>query len=169
MLEEIYRPIEWTGGKYSVSNKGNVYNNEKNELVEQYFYKNGYLGVFLYIKGKQYKKRVHRLVAECFIGVPSESFQINHKDENKTNNNVENLEWITSKDNKNYGTRNKRISESLSKAVNQYELNGAYIRTFKSATEAECFVGGCGKGSCVIKVCKGKRNQYKGYKWSYSI
>lgn len=169
MENEIYRVIEGTNGKYSVSNKGNVFNNESKKLLKQSFYENGYLGAYLYLNGKQSKKRVHRLVAETFIGHPKDGMQVNHKDEVKTNNNVENLEWVTSKENQNYGTRNQRIAAKLSIPVDQYDMSGAYIRTYSSATEADRTIGGTGKGSDIIKVCKGSRKSYKGYKWSYSI
>lgn len=169
MENEIYRVIEGTNGKYSVSNKGNVFNNESKKLLKQSFYENGYLSVNLYLNGKQHKKRVHRIVAETFIGKAPIEMQVNHKDENKINNSVENLEWVTSKENKNYGTRNKRISEKLSIPVCQYTIDGQYIRTFDSAIQADTLLGGKGKGSDIIKVCKGKRRTYKGYKWIYSI
>lgn len=169
MGNEIYRVIDGTSGKYSVSNKGNVFNNESKKMLKQSFYANGYLGVNLYLNGKQNKRRVHRLAAEAFIGKPSDGMQVNHKDEVKTNNNVENLEWVTSLENKNYGTRDQRIALKLSIPVDQYEMNGAYIRTYNSAIEADRILGGTGKGSDIIKVCKGHRESYKGYKWSYSI
>jgi hypothetical protein len=169
MENEIYRVIEGTNGKYSVSNKGNVFNNESKKMLKQSLYANGYFGVYLYLDGKQHKKRVHRLVAEAFIGNASEEMQVNHKDEDKTNNSADNLEWVTLKENQNYGTRNKRISDKLSIPVSQYTADGKYIRTFDSAIQADKVVGGKGNGSDIIKVCKGKRKTYKGYKWIYSI
>lgn len=78
MGNEIYRVIDGTSGKYSVSNKGNVFNNESKKMLKQSFYANGYLGVNLYLNGKQNKRRVHRLVAEAFIGKPSDGMQVNH-------------------------------------------------------------------------------------------
>ena len=169
MNNEAYKEIDWTNGKYSVSNKGNVFNNVTKRQLTKSLYENGYLGVFLYIDGKINKRRVHRLVAEAFIGKPEPGMQVNHKDEVKTNNCVENLEWVTAKENQNYGTRNERISRKLSKPVSQYTLDGKFIKTFQSAISADKFIGGTGNGTDIIKVCKGKRKSYKGYKWIYSI
>ena len=76
--------------------------------------KYGYLQVHLSKNGKHYAKSIHRLVAQTFIPNPNNYSQVNHKDEKRDNNNVENLEWCNCKYNNNYGNRNKKISESIS-------------------------------------------------------
>ena len=170
MNKEVFKEIPFTHGKYSVSNKGSVRNNHIDSEVAQFEYHNGYLGVCLYVDGKHYNRRVHRLVAEAFIPCNNCSLPINHKDENKKNNSLDNLEWCTSEYNNNFGTRRKRISKALSKPVNQYDLNGNFIRTYGSITEASYVICNNIHGSSNIsKVCKGQRNTYKGYKWKYSI
>lgn len=117
MKEEI-RVIPWTNGRYGVSNLGNVYSycNYHGELlitprkINQTENQSGYLRVSFLINDKRYKVSVHRLVAEMFIPNPENLTQVNHKNEIKSDNRVENLEWCTPSYNTNYGTRNKRCS-----------------------------------------------------------
>lgn len=121
-------------GLYKVSDNGLVYNVLKNKLVTISKDKDGYEFVHLRKNGNDKVMKVHRLVAYMFIenDNPKEKTQINHIDENKTNNNVYNLEWCTVKYNNKYGTRgicnNKRI--------NMFTKDGVYIITFNSLTEA---------------------------------
>lgn len=87
---------------YFVTNTGEIYSNKKNNIMTQLKLKedkDGYLEIGLYHEGKRYFRRVHRLVAEAFIPNPYHLPQINHKDGNVKNNNVDNLEWCTCQDN----------------------------------------------------------------------
>lgn len=104
------------------------------------------------------------MVALAFIPNLNNSPLVNHKDENVSNNTVDNLEWCTHKYNSNYGTRNKRISESLSKKVCQYTLDNKLIKVWNSSKERT----NCGFDNAhVLECCRGKRKTHKGYKWSY--
>ena len=93
----IWKPVVGYEGLYEVSNTGLVrsLNNLKGRMLKLTKRKDGYLGVCLYKHCKQETKTVHRLVAETFIPNPNNLKVINHKDENRSNNNVENLEWCT--------------------------------------------------------------------------
>ena len=107
---EIYAPIKGFPD-YLVTSFGRVLSLKQGNLKEKKQVNNGhgYLHVLLYKNGKQYHKIVHRLVAQTFIPNPNNKPQVNHIDENKTNNHVSNLEWITQKDNINYGLHNEKI------------------------------------------------------------
>lgn len=124
MQKEIWKDITGYENLYQVSNLGNVrvldryvnsgikYNSKvkrKGRLLRQHIKNNGYLQVTLTLNNKRKYYNVHRLVAQAFILNSNNLEQVNHKDENKQNNNVNNLEWISPKDNCNYGTRNSRI------------------------------------------------------------
>ena len=125
-MEESWKDIEGYEGIYQVSNKGNVKslvdNNglSREKVLKHLKDRNGYLRVILYKNKTSKHLFVHRLVAKAFIENTNNFPCINHIDECKTNNVVTNLEWCTHKQNTNFGTRNKRIAESLSKQVYQY-------------------------------------------------
>ncbi len=118
---EEWRDIEGYEGYYQVSNKGRVKSLEridsnnhpvKEKILKQCFTNCGYLRVGLRKDGKLKLFLVHRLVAEAFIPNPNDFPCVNHKSERKTENNVKNLEWISVKDNNNFGTRNERMSKA---------------------------------------------------------
>lgn len=97
---------------YKVSNTGQVFSIKRNKLLKTYE-KKGYYGVWLYQNKKRCFRLVHRLVATAFIPNIENLPQINHKDENSKNNNVENLEWCTAKYNSNYGNHNEKIRQRM--------------------------------------------------------
>lgn len=116
-MEEIWKDISNYEGKYEVSNLGRVrrlsYNGTGEiKFLKQSTNKRRYKRVGLCKNGKMKNCYVHRLVAITFIPNPNNHKEVNHKDENPANNNVNNLEWCTSEYNNNYGTRNKRAGES---------------------------------------------------------
>ena len=95
----------------------------------------GYYKIILSEKGKTKTYNIHRLVANAFINNPFNYKYVNHKDENKQNNSVDNLEWCTHKYNDNYGTRNQRLSEKHSKKILQIDVNGKTIKEWNSIKE----------------------------------
>ena len=112
---EEWRAVPGYEGLYMVSNIGNVKSLIKNKIIKYFINKKGYRLVSLSKNGIIKKFSVHRLVAQAFIPNPDNLPQVNHKDEDKTNNNVDNLEWCDAKYNNNYGTANIRRSETLIK------------------------------------------------------
>ena len=116
LMEEIIVPIKGYEENYKVSNLGKVYSNIKGHgfvQIKGWMDYRGYQRVEL--NHRQFM--VHRLVAMAFIPNPENKEQVNHKDENKQNNCVDNLEWMTNAENHNYGTRNQRAGESLKKPI----------------------------------------------------
>lgn len=112
-MKEIFKDIPNYEGLYQVSNLGNVYSVRKKICLKPFNVCGGYKRVTLCSYGVYKHILVHRLVAQAFIDNPNNLPQINHKDENKSNNCVSNLEWCTAKENSNYGTRIKRFSEKM--------------------------------------------------------
>ena len=138
-MKESWKDIKDFEGLYQVSNRGKVKRIKSiivdisqggvrtreipERLLKQSFAGCGYCSVMLSKNGKVRRFNVHRLVAEAFIPNPSNLPEINHKDENKTNNCVDNLEWCTSKYNANYGNRNSLISKLKRERDKKNKLN----------------------------------------------
>ncbi len=158
MNKEIWKEIKGYNGKYFISNYGNVKSVIKNEkkYLKKYKTEKGYLCVYLYQNNKLKKIKIHKLVADNFLlnknnykSMPYEkkekiiidNLQINHKDENKENNNVGNLEWCTCSYNINYGKRNNKHSKKMSKRVKQYDLNGNFIKEWDSLIQIQRILG----------------------------
>ena len=119
MIEE-WRPVVGYEGLYEVSNTGQVrsldrfyYRLHKGKVLSPAKDRYGYLTVTLNCNGKSKTIKIHRLVAQAFIENPDNLPQVNHKDEDKTNNNVDNLEWCTAKYNVNFGTRQERYRNTM--------------------------------------------------------
>ena len=190
-MQEVWKTIDGFEN-YMVSNLGNVKSVErtvfnpksrsgvavKKELqLKPNLNHKGYLVVKLYNNNKSKSVAIHRLVAKAFIPNPDNLPQVNHKDENKTNNNVENLEWCTNDYNIHYGTIAKRLSEAIRnseahkayskrrcKKVAQIDESGNIIEIWNSVVSVST------KGfypESVIACCKGRKQTYKGYKWQY--
>ena len=175
---EVWKDVLDYEGYYKVSNKGNVFSVERLDsrgykcggiLLRQTCDQRGYPRVNLYKNGKMKNKTVHRLVAEAFIPNPNNYLEINHKDEVKGNNNVENLEWCTRKYNVNHGTGLKRSIQKRYKKVRAVNIKTGAVLTFSSTIEAV----DKGYNSVNIgKACRGIYNTggghlYRGHRWSY--
>ena len=170
---EIWRTVVIKGeiyDKYKISNLGRLINlnyrrTGKAKLMEPFDNGHGYLQVHL-SKNKITKTfLVHRLVSEIFIPNPNNLTEVNHIDEDKINNRVDNLEWKSHKGNCNHGTRNKRMAKTKSKKVLQFTLSGELIREWESTME--CERNGFNHSS-VCQCCNGKLPYYKGFKWCYA-
>ena len=149
--------VSYDGRVFSLRDKhGNVSMSNRHEL-KQYEKTGGYLNVALTTKhNKTNYLRVNRLVALAFVkGRTSKRKYVNHKDEDRKNNNADNLNWVTPRENNNW---------SLAKTVYKYDLDGNYIRSYVSTTEAS--YDGFNR-SHVANVCRGIERQHKGYLFSY--
>lgn len=184
---EIWKDIKGYEGLYQVSNLDKVKSIEKDiirvrngkeiithipeKILFQWKNSKGYLSVAIGSKQSRKLYKVHRLVAEAFIPNPDNLPQVNHIDEDKSNNKVENLEWCTNRYNCNYGTYNFRLSEKLkgrkafwlTKAVIQYSMNGEFIREFESIRDAAKAVKS--SPANISMCCKGIYSSCKGFKW----
>ena len=142
IIEERWKDIKDYEGLYQVSDLGRVKSLPRNgtikksRILSKCYDKNGYQIVSLSKNGIHKTFKVHRLVAETFIPNIDNLSQINHKDENKQNNNVNNLEWCDVTYNINYGTRTKRSAEKHSKPICMFDTKGNYIKTYKSGVDA---------------------------------
>lgn len=120
--------------RYTININGVIYDTKRNKEVCQWVDTVGYYQCNLRdSNGKKYYKRVHRLVANTFIPNPENLPQVNHKDGNKLNNNINNLEWCTNSDNTQHGYDNKLYRyKSRCHTVNVYTKNGKFLKTYKS-------------------------------------
>ena len=193
---EIWRTAIYKGeiyDNYQVSNLGrlmslNYKRTGKAELMTPKKRKDGYLMINFRKNGKSDGLLIHRLVAETFLPNPEGKPQVNHKiegDEGKKINIVfinkdgsinkekSTIEWVTAKENCNYGTKNLRAANKISKAntngkrskkLLQFTLDGDFVREWESTHE--CGRNGFNQG-CVSACCRGERKSHKGYIWRY--
>ena len=167
-------PEEWADvkdyeGLYQVSNFGRVKRVTTGRILKDSKTTYGYLKVNLYKNSVMSTKKIHRLVAEAFIPNPENKPQVNHIDENKTNNMLSNLEWITNKDNLNHGTRNERAGKAISKSrsipIIATNLKTGESTDFNSGKECARQLG-LYPGN-ITKVLKGRLKQTGGYTFKY--
>ena len=148
---------------YEVSNLGKVRNIKSGRTLKPSLNQDGYLKHCLSENNKQKYLYLHRIIATAFIDNPEEKPQVNHIDENKTNNDLSNLEWCTIRENAVHGTRTKRIAEKRSKKVVQLDLNDNILNVFKSMTQAEQETG-ISVGN-ISHCCNGRSKSAGGFKW----
>lgn len=176
-MNEQWKDVKGFEGVYQVSNCGRVrsldhYDSNgvsmilyKGRIRKQKTIAGGYLAVML--KRKNYY--VHRLVAEAFLPNPENKPQVNHLDEDKTNNHVSNLEWCTSKENMNHHDLPKRIGKRKrgkvinNKPIAQFTLDGVEVARYDSALDAHRKTGI--DFSAIRKVVKGVYRQTGGFVW----
>lgn len=150
----------------TVASKGTGHYARSEKMKRQGHNNKGYYVVDLYADNKRRTFLVHRLVAEAFIPNPDNLPCVNHKDENKRNNNIDNLEWCTHEYNMAYGTRGKKIAEKNGKPVVQLGLNGKELGRFGSALEAQRATGI--SNANINECCRNKRKTAGGYIWQYA-
>jgi len=151
--------------KYEVYEDGKIWSYKSNKFLKPFTRKDGYQQVFLSDNEGNIKMYlVHRLVYQAVTGEPiPENLQVNHINEDKTDNRFENLNLMSPKENCNWGTRNERRVNTQSKQVGAFK-DGELVMTFSSTAEA---VRNGFKQSNISTCCNGKRPHYKGYTWRY--
>ena len=166
---EIWKDIKGYEGLYKISNYGEVYSIRRGKLLKCKKGNHGYERVGLSKNGKTKLFLRHRLVAEAFIPNPNCLPQVNHIDEDKSNNRCDNLEWCDSKYNCNYGSRNKKGSENrlnidhTPKRVICLETKEIYDSMAQASKEIYNTDNANGISRCINKPNKA----YKGYHWMY--
>lgn len=170
MNDILVKEIEDFSG-YKVTSDGRIFGKRVGELHQSNTTGN-YKIVSLCKNGKVFTRLVHRLVAEAFIPNPEGLRYVNHKDEDPSNNQVNNLEWCTAEYNNNYGTRKERQAKTqlnrpdCSKRVKQYDKSGNLLAEYPSLKEASRQTSICRSG--IARCC----NRYKqstsgGYVWEW--
>lgn len=175
-MQEIWKDIPNYEGLYQVSNLGNVKSLERTvnhlngvrtvheKILKPVIDNTGYYVVSLWKNNKHLRIHIHRLVAKTIISNIQNKPFINHIDGNKLNNNVNNLEWCTCKEN-NIHAYKIGLNNSYRK-VNQYDLDGNYIKTWNSIKEANTYY----KTNHISECCNpnAKRKIAKGFLWKYA-
>ena len=178
-MKEVFKDIEGFEGKYQVSNKGNVKSlnylgtkRPKNLKPTRH-----HLGYMIVKLGKNNWSMVHTLVAKAFIPNIEGKKYVNHIDGNKANNNVTNLEWVTSKENMNHAIRTglrdprknnhpKGAAVVNSKAVIQYSKDGEFIKKWDCISDAARAIG-CNP-CMIINNAAGRTLSAHGFVWKYN-
>ena len=180
---EIWKPVVGYEEFYDVSNLGRVRNKgwrhgqrRSNVIIKQRIQRGGYISVKLSKDKKRRSFLVHRLVYEAFNrtlpkfefkgkGHCDEVWEINHIDENKQNNRIENLELVTKTQNIRHGTGIRRRAMKMTKPVYQYTLDRKFVKFWEGGAP-EIFKLGYNK-SCISECCRGVQKYYRGFLWSY--
>lgn len=161
-MKELWKPIDEVNGRYEVSTFGNVRNTNTKNICKRGDNGKGYKNCKLWNGEKFLTRYIHRLVAIAFIDNPNGYKEINHIDEDKGNNRVDNLEWCTRQYNNTYGV----LTKNKQKKVLQYTLKNEFIRIYDSINQASKYTGA--SNTHIGQVCKKKRNQSGGFKWEYA-
>lgn len=177
-MEEIFRDIPKFEGLYQVSNYGNIKSYTRKRLgrggsvricpgkiLRHKIDNRGYHQIDLFdLNGKSHRFLIHRLVAEIFLVNPNNLSQVNHKDNNPSNNCIDNLEWCSNYENNLWKKITSPEKEKVAKSVLQYSLDGKLIKEWISAKSAE--TDGFDH-SAISKCCRGKLKSHKGFIWKF--
>ena len=173
--KEIWRDIKGFEGLYQISTIGRVRsldrvdsrgNYRKGKALADVVSGNGYHQVNLWRDGKVEIKLTHRLMAKTFIPNPDNLPQVNHRDEDKGNNRVENLEWCTASYNTNYGTRNERTAKANEQAIYVITDSGHRYYFDSSRKAAEIL----GLKACSVSDClHGRQKTHRSFKFMLAV
>lgn len=173
-MNEVWKDISGYDGLYQVSSfgrfrsldtilkmKNGIDRFHEGHVIQPYVANDGYLMINLTKDSVRRSYKAHRIVAEAFIANPFKRPFVNHKNENKQDNRVENLEWCTNKYNIRYGTTQKKRIEKIGWKVRQFSADGTYIQTFISMRAASRILKIPMNG--IYDNCNGKTKSYKGF------
>lgn len=158
---EVWKDIEGYEGRYQISDQGRVKSLTTGSILKTFLCGSGYPEIVLTKHRKRQPKLIHRLVAEAFIPNPESKREVNHKDGNKHNNDVSNLEWVTPSENQRH-SRKVLGAKSFQRKVVCVELQ----RTFDSIKAASDALGL--KSPLIWKCCNGTQVTTGGYHWRYA-
>ena len=178
-MKEVWKDLKGFEGKFKISSTGIILNKNNNAKVKTRISKDGYVYVSLYYNKKSYIKTLHGLVAKTFINKDdNNNLEVNHIDGNKLNNNIDNLEWITHKDNIKHAWNNKLFEpvreasrrygkdNPFAKSVIQYDLNMNKIKEYSCIAEAvrKTKINKTSIGKC----CNNRQKTAGGYVWRFA-
>lgn len=174
----MFKNIEMTNGKYSIDEYGNIKRNKTGKILKDYINNKGYRMIVMRLDGSSKKFLIHRLVALTFLEQIEGCNIVNHKDSNPLNCHVSNLEWCDYSYNNKYGYDNgnrtltqaqldsrKSPKVNLYKKINQYDLNGEFVATYNSVTEAHELTGF--SLSAIANCARGRTKTSYGFVWKY--
>ena len=167
---ETWKDIPGTDGEYKISNYGKVMTVKTRRILSPAIDERGYERVCLFKKDRSRRYKVHRLVAITFIPNPDDKKQVNHKDGNKRNNCVDNLEWVTNEENMHHSRANglhdghKRFCESRKKRIIATHIESGEEIIFESILAAKKALGTCH----IQEVLRGLRYEAKGYTFRFA-
>lgn len=167
-MNEIWKDIDGYEGLYQVSNLGRV-KSSKHDIILKTYSNRGYHQVQLSKNNIKSNKTIHRLVAQAFIPNPDNKPQVNHIDEDKTNNKVSNLEWVTAKENSNHGTLEVK-SHSISYLNCFYCFTSCFTTCYtypNSSSAAQCAKALSVSQGNVTRTLKGRSKTVGGYYVEY--
>ena len=151
--------------KYEVNNKGEIRHKKRKQILSPRKNSGGYGYVCFIIEGQRKNFAIHRIVASAFLPNPNGYTEINHKDYDRLNNCVENLEWVSSSQNKQHAYLKIENHIARGKQVAQYDKNGDFIKLYDSITLAAQEMG-CTVGA-ISNCCLGRTKTSMGYQWRF--
>ena len=167
--QQLSSKTEWREVKeysnYEVNQLGEIRHKKRQKILKPRDNNGGYQYVNFKINGKNTNFAVHRIVANAFIPNPNGYTEVNHKDYNKKNNCVDNLEWVSSSQNKQHSYLKQENKKSRGKAVNQYTKEGIFLKTFNSVSDAAKELGCC--VAAISNCCLGRTKTSQGFRWSF--
>lgn len=152
--------------KYEVNQFGEIRHKKRKQILKPRPNRGGYEYVNFTVDGVHKNFAIHRIVANAFIPNPNGYMEVNHKDYNKSNNCVDNLEWVTSSGNKSHAYKKIENHIIRGKEVEQYTKTGEYVRTYDTVSDAAKAMGCC--IGAISNCCLGRTKTSMGFQWRFS-